>query len=85
MILGVKLTIWQFLAIILALVVGYCVWAYWGKDQDQNGWIRKFNGGITGDDTSNVKTSGASGSSGGNSAGSSGGSSSGGSDTKNPW
>jgi hypothetical protein len=47
----VRLTIWQFLGIVLALVAGYCVWAFWGKDQDTNKWIRNFNSTVTDDPT----------------------------------
>ena len=51
-----KLTIWQFLALVLALGAAWAAWTYWGQHVDQNAMIRKMNGGITGDDTSNVKT-----------------------------
>jgi hypothetical protein len=75
--LSVRLTIWQFVAIVAALIVGYVIWTMWGQNLDQNGLIRKFNGGITDEDTSGVKTTKSGG-------GSSGGDSSG-SETKRPW
>jgi predicted tellurium resistance membrane protein TerC len=52
----VKLTIWQFLAIVAALVVVYFVYTMWWSKQSQSGWIRKFNGGVTGDQSAESTT-----------------------------
>jgi hypothetical protein len=39
----VRLTIWQFVGVVVALVGLYLVYNYWWLDQDRNSWIRKFN------------------------------------------
>lgn len=43
-----KLTIWQFLALVAALVGGYLIWTTWGAKQDQGGMIQNWNNSITG-------------------------------------
>lgn len=45
-----KLTIWQFLALIGILVAGYLIYNTWFNKQDQSGWIRNWNNSISGDD-----------------------------------
>jgi hypothetical protein len=47
----VRLTIWQFLAIIGALVAGYLIYTTWFSNQDQSGWINNFNSSIRGDES----------------------------------
>jgi hypothetical protein len=44
-----KLTIWQCAALVVALIGVYFVYSMWWVKQDQSNVIRKFNGGITGD------------------------------------
>jgi hypothetical protein len=46
--LVVKLTVWQFLAIVLALVGAYLVYSMWWTKQDGNAWVRNFNHGVSG-------------------------------------
>ena len=38
-----NLTIWQFLALVAALVVVYLVYHFWWVDQERNSWIRDMN------------------------------------------
>ena len=38
-----KLTIWQFVAIVVIIIVGYLVYDNWWVKQDQNSWIRSMN------------------------------------------
>jgi hypothetical protein len=42
-----RLTIWQFVAIVVAIIVGYLIYDHWWVNQDQNTWIRKMNGMFT--------------------------------------
>lgn len=46
-----KLTIWQFVALIAALVAGYLIYSTWFSKQDQGGWIQNFNKSIQGDES----------------------------------
>jgi hypothetical protein len=46
----VKLTVWQFLAIIGALVGLYLIYSTWFVNQDGSGWIQNWNSSITGDE-----------------------------------
>lgn len=41
---------WQFLALIAALVGGYLIYSTWFSKQDQGGWIRNWNNSISGND-----------------------------------
>ena len=38
-----NLTIWQFLALVAALVGIYFAYTYWWVDQDQTSWINRMN------------------------------------------
>ena len=42
-----KLTIWQFVALVVAIIVAYLIYDNWWVKQDQNSWIRRMNGSIT--------------------------------------
>jgi hypothetical protein len=52
----VRLTIAQFLGVLLLLAIAYVVWRYWWLDQDRNSWINQMNNGMMessgGDDSS---------------------------------
>jgi hypothetical protein len=52
---AVKLTIWQFVALIGVLVAGWLIYDTWFSKQDQGGWIRNWNNSIQGNDE-RVKT-----------------------------
>lgn len=38
-----RLTIWQFVGVVAALVGLYLIYNYWWLDQDRNSWIHKLN------------------------------------------
>jgi hypothetical protein len=38
-----KMTIWQFVALVVIIIVGYLIYDHWWVKQDQNSWIRKMN------------------------------------------
>jgi len=42
----VRLTIAQFLGVLLLLAIVYVVWRYWWLDQDRNSWINQMNNGM---------------------------------------
>jgi hypothetical protein len=42
-----KLTIWQFVALVVVIIIGYLIYDHWWVKQDQNSWIRKMNGVFT--------------------------------------
>lgn len=46
-----KLSVWQFLALIGVLVGGWLIYDTWFSKQDQSGWINNWNSSIRGDDT----------------------------------
>ena len=60
-----KLTIWQFLALIGALVAGYLIYTTWFSKQDQGAVIRNWNNSIQGDDKRENTTQTGDGSGGG--------------------
>lgn len=43
---GVRLTIGQFVGILLLLGIVFCIWKYWWMDQDRNTWINRMNNGM---------------------------------------
>ncbi len=41
-----RISFWQFLGLVVALVGLYYFYNLWWVDQDRNGWIDKFNGNV---------------------------------------
>ena len=41
-----RLTIWQFLGLILLIVAGWLIYSYWWKDQSNDEWVGKMNSGV---------------------------------------
>jgi hypothetical protein len=39
----VRLTIWQFVGLVVIGVGAYLIYAYWWVDQDRNSWINRMN------------------------------------------
>lgn len=49
------MTVWQFLAIVVGLVLIYLVYHYWWVDQERSDWIRGMNNWIFHAEQSDLK------------------------------
>lgn len=38
-----RITIWQFLGLLVVLAGVWAAWEYWWKDQDRTSWINRMN------------------------------------------